>query len=94
MSIARRAHPLPLLNGVRVGLPDELAHSAQGVPAPSPKRGDFSEMRCDADWPGLSIDLFMFCSWKFQMVSSASKYPLYRRELSRFYVFYFQKYAS
>src|SRR5438270_6873781 len=33
----RSAHPLPLLDDVRVCLPDELAHSAEGFPAPVPE---------------------------------------------------------
>src|SRR5204862_2230220 len=32
----RSAHPLPLLDDVRVCLLDELAHSAEGFPAPVP----------------------------------------------------------
>ena len=35
-----RAHPLPLLNHVRVGFLDELAHSAEGFPPPVPQLGD------------------------------------------------------
>src|SRR5258708_6616330 len=31
------AHPLPLLDRVRVGFLDELAHSAEGFPAPVPE---------------------------------------------------------
>jgi len=31
---------LPLLDDLRVGLLDELAHSAEGLPAPVPEFGD------------------------------------------------------
>src|SRR3977135_296407 len=36
----RSAHPLPLLDDVRVRFLDELAHSAEGFPAPVPEFGD------------------------------------------------------
>src|SRR5947207_2663699 len=36
----RRLHPLHFLDDVRVCLPDELAHPAQGLPAPVPELGD------------------------------------------------------
>src|SRR3954471_22172399 len=36
----RSAHPFPLLDGVRVCFLDELAHSAEGFPAPIPELGD------------------------------------------------------
>jgi len=36
----RRAHPLPLLDHVRVRFVDELAHSAEGFPAPVTQLGD------------------------------------------------------
>src|SRR5258706_9024887 len=44
----RRAHPLPLLDDVRVRFLDELAHSAEGFPAPVPELGDSfrDELRC------------------------------------------------
>src|SRR3989441_11056181 len=44
----RSAHPLPLLDDVRVCFPDELAHSAEGFPAPVPEFGDSfrDELRC------------------------------------------------
>src|SRR5439155_13360440 len=44
----RSAHPLPLLDDVRVCFLDELAHSAEGFPAPVPKVGDSfgDELRC------------------------------------------------
>src|SRR5712672_1276739 len=44
----RSAHPLPLLDDVRVCFLDELAHSAEGVPAPVPEFGDSfrDELRC------------------------------------------------
>src|SRR5438093_3684678 len=44
----RSAHPLPLLDDVRVGFLDELAHSAEGFPAPVPEFGDSfrDELRC------------------------------------------------
>src|SRR5260221_7191440 len=44
----RSAHPLPLLDDVRVCFLDELAHSAEGFPAPSPEFGDSfrDELRC------------------------------------------------
>src|SRR6266513_4534056 len=44
----RSAHPLPLLDDVRVCFLDELAHSAEGFPAPVPEFGDSSrdELRC------------------------------------------------
>src|SRR5204863_5461310 len=44
----RSAHPLPLLDDVRVRFLDELAHSAEGVPAPVPEFGDSfrDELRC------------------------------------------------
>src|SRR6266853_1439380 len=44
----RRAHPLPLLDDVRVRFLDELAHSAEGFPAPVPEFGDSfrDELRC------------------------------------------------
>src|SRR5215471_4864407 len=34
------AHPLPLLHDIRICLFDELAHPAQGLPAPVPELGD------------------------------------------------------
>src|SRR3954469_7137996 len=42
------AHPLPLLDDVRVCLFDELAHPAQGLPAPVPELGDsfVNQLRC------------------------------------------------
>src|SRR5262245_40950744 len=42
------AHPLPLLHDVRVCLFDELAHPAQGLPAPVPELGDsfVNQLRC------------------------------------------------
>src|ERR1700688_5293703 len=36
----RSAHPLPLLDDVRVCFLDELPHSAEGFPAPVPEFGD------------------------------------------------------
>src|SRR5438876_8218428 len=44
----RSAHPLPLLDDVRVCFLDELAHSAEGFPAPVPEVGDSfrDELRC------------------------------------------------
>src|SRR5437773_1574011 len=44
----RSALPLPLLDDVRVCLLDELAHSAEGFPAPVPEIGDSfrDELRC------------------------------------------------
>src|SRR3989442_1240479 len=44
----RRTHPLPLLDDVRVCFLDELAHSAEGLPAPVPEFGDSfrDELRC------------------------------------------------
>src|SRR6476660_6579111 len=36
----RSAHPLPLLDDVRVCFLDDLAHSAEGFPAPVPEFGD------------------------------------------------------
>ena len=44
----RGAHPLPLLDHARVCLLDELAHSAEGFPAPVPEFGDSfrDELRC------------------------------------------------
>src|SRR6266849_3979687 len=44
----RSAHPLPLLDDVRVCFLDELAHSAEGFPAPVPEFGDSfrDELRC------------------------------------------------
>src|SRR2546427_10625479 len=44
----RSAHPLPLLDAVRVCFLDELAHSAEGFPAPVPELGDSfrDELRC------------------------------------------------
>src|SRR6266545_2933477 len=44
----RSAHPLPLLDDVRVRFLDELAHSAQGFPAPVPEFVDSlrDELRC------------------------------------------------
>src|SRR5882672_9830860 len=43
-----RAHPLPLLDDVRVCCLDELAHPAEGFPAPVPELGDSlrDELRC------------------------------------------------
>src|SRR5215813_7285485 len=42
------AHPLPLLHDVRVCLFDELAHPAQGLPAPVPELDDsfVNQLRC------------------------------------------------
>src|SRR5258707_5607804 len=44
----RSAHPLPLLDDVRVCFLDELAHSAEGFPAPVREFGDSfrDELRC------------------------------------------------
>src|SRR5882672_2693164 len=44
----RGAHPLPFLDDVRVCFLDELAHSAEGFPAPVPELGDSfrDELRC------------------------------------------------
>ena len=44
----RSAHPLPLLDDARVCFLDELAHSAEGFPAPVPEFGDSfrDELRC------------------------------------------------
>src|SRR3989440_572155 len=44
----RSAHPLPLLDDGRVCFLDELAHSAEGFPAPVPEFGDSfrDELRC------------------------------------------------
>src|SRR5471030_1261454 len=44
----RSAHPLPFLDDVRVCFLDELAHSAEGFPAPVPEFGDSfrDEPRC------------------------------------------------
>src|SRR6266851_2075892 len=44
----RSAHPLPLLDDVRVCFLDEVAHSAERFPAPVPEFGDFfrDELRC------------------------------------------------
>src|SRR4029077_20867682 len=44
----RSAHPLPLLDDLRVCFLDELAHSAEGFPAPVPEVGDSfrDELRC------------------------------------------------
>src|SRR5205814_7111607 len=44
----RRLHPLHFLDDVRVCLLDELAHPAQGLPAPVPELGDSlrDELRC------------------------------------------------
>jgi hypothetical protein len=36
----RSAHPLPLLDDIRVCFLDELAHSAEGFPAPVSEFGD------------------------------------------------------
>src|SRR5207247_11319874 len=45
---SRSAHPLPLLDDVRVCFLDELPHSAEGFPAPVPEFGDSfrDEPRC------------------------------------------------
>src|SRR5207249_3237731 len=44
----RSAHPLPLLDDVRVCFLDELAHSAEGFPTPVPEFGDpfVNQLRC------------------------------------------------
>src|SRR5580700_10001792 len=44
----RSAPPLPLLDDVRICLLDELAHSAEGFPAPVPEFGDSfrDQLRC------------------------------------------------
>src|SRR5436305_14096916 len=44
----RSAHPLPLLDDVRVCFLDELAHPAEGFPAPVPEVDDSfrDELRC------------------------------------------------
>src|SRR5207302_10337367 len=44
----RRAHPLPLLDRVRVRFLDERAHSAEGFSAPVPQVGDSfrNQLRC------------------------------------------------
>src|SRR5256885_11439931 len=44
----RSAHPLPLLDDLRVCFLDELAHSAEGFPVPVPEFGDSfrDELRC------------------------------------------------
>src|SRR5208282_2258673 len=36
----RRAHPLPLLDDIRIRLFDELAHSTEGLAPPVPEFGD------------------------------------------------------
>src|SRR5205809_3469513 len=48
----RSAHPLPLLDDVRLCLLDELAHPAEGFPAPVPELGDSfrDELRCRLAW--------------------------------------------
>ena len=48
MRPSRSAHPLPLLEDVRVCFLDELAHPAEGFPAPIPEFGDSfrDELRC------------------------------------------------
>src|SRR5205814_8726204 len=45
-------HPLPLLDDVRVGLLDELAHSAERCPAPVAELGDSlrDQLRCRLAW--------------------------------------------
>ena len=53
------AHPLPLLNDVRVGFLNEFAHPAEGFPTPIPEFGDFFEISSDADRPGLASESFM-----------------------------------
>jgi hypothetical protein len=50
----RSAHPLPLLDDVRVCFLDELAHSAEGFPRQSPSSAILFEMSSDADWPWLA----------------------------------------
>src|SRR5207244_1817937 len=44
----RSAHPLPLFDDVRVCILDELAHYAEGFPAPVPEFGDSfrDKLRC------------------------------------------------
>src|SRR5437879_12724862 len=44
----RGAHPLPLLNDVRVCFLDELAHSAEGLAPPVPEFGD--SFRAELRW--------------------------------------------
>src|SRR5207247_5228408 len=47
-----RIHPLPLLDDVRVCFLDELAHSAEGFPAPVAELGDSlrDQLRCRLAW--------------------------------------------
>jgi len=44
------------LDDVRVCFLDELAHSAEGFPAPVPEFAILFEMSSDADWPWLAPD--------------------------------------
>src|ERR1019366_1740688 len=57
----RRTHPLPLLDDLRVRLPDEPAHSAEGFPASVPEFGDplRDEFRCR---PAFARTRFFHCS--------------------------------
>jgi hypothetical protein len=58
----RSAHPLPLLDDVRLCFLDELAHSAEVSPRQSPSSAILFEMSSDADSPWLTPDFFMFSS--------------------------------
>src|SRR5262249_1286511 len=48
------AHPLPLLDDLRVRLLDELPHSLQSLPAPVPELGDsfVDQLRCQSPFRG------------------------------------------
>src|SRR6476469_9461394 len=48
--------PLPLLHNVRVRLPDQLAHPAQGLPAQSPSSAMRSSINSDADRSSVALD--------------------------------------
>src|SRR3984957_19963123 len=63
----RSAHPLPLLDDVRVCFLDELAHSAEGFPAPVAEFGDSfrDQLRCRLALA--RARLFHVLSWKFQI---------------------------
>src|SRR5437764_4998614 len=53
----RRLHPLHFLDDVRVCLLDELAHPAQGLPAPVPELGDpvVNPLRCRLALVGIRL---------------------------------------
>lgn len=70
----RCAHPLPLLDDVRVGFLDELAHHAKGFPPPVTEFGDFfrDELRCR--WVLACVRLFHVLTLEVPDISLAKQW--------------------